>query len=234
MSNARIVYKVLALLLGYGLIIAAFLILGGGIISNDVLTLDIIVSCLIYTVYAVASFFPLINTKDSSHKEVGMLGINMFFLTVCTVLSIGLMICGIIWQIPFTYQLLGQLAIVLIALVGRGASLQSGEKVKEIHHLEQAKKQGRDSLKTQMMMFMEEVYSSKRLDPQCVARLEKLQQETRFVTPSLAPEAQALESQFVQSVQDLRVLMYQQPLDMMQINDKIASLERTLLNRKRY
>ena len=233
MSNARIVYKVLALL-GYGLIIAAFLILGGGIISNDVLTLDIVVSCLIYTVYAVASFFPLINTKDSSHKEVGMLGINMFFLTVCTVLSIGLMICGIIWQIPFTYQLLGQLAIVLIALVGRGASLQSGEKVKEIHHLEQAKKQGRDSLKTQMMMFMEEVYSSKRLDPQCVARLEKLQQETRFVTPSLAPEAQALEYQFVQSVQDLRVLMYQQPLDMMQINDKIASLERTLLNRKRY
>ena len=46
MSNARIVYKVLALLLGYGLIIAAFLILGGGIISNDVLTLDIVVSCL--------------------------------------------------------------------------------------------------------------------------------------------------------------------------------------------
>ena len=234
MSNTRIVYKVLALLLGYCLIIADFILMAGGVVSNDVLTLDIIVSCLIYTVYAVASFFPLINTKDSSHKEVGMLGINMFFLSVCTVLSIGLMICGIIWQIPFTYQLLGQLAIVLIDLVGRGASLQSGEKVKEIHQLEQAKKQGRDSLKTQMLMFMEEVYSSKRLDPQTVGRLEKLQQETRFVTPSLSPEAQALEYQFMQSVQDLRVMMYQQPLDMMQINDKIASLERMLLNRKRY
>lgn len=228
------IYKILALLLGYGLIIAAFILLVGGLVSNDVLTLDIVVSCILYTLYALFSFFPLVNTKDSSHKEVGMLGPHMFFLTICTVLSIGLMICGIIWPIPFTYQLLGQLAVLLIALLGRSAALQSGDKVKEIHHLEQAQKQGRDSLKSQMLMFMEEVYSSKRLDAQTVERLKKIQEDTRFVTPSLAPEAQALEYQFMQSVQDLRVLMYQQPLDMVQINDKIASIERTLLNRKRY
>ena len=70
--NAKSFYNVLAILLGYGLIIASFIIFGESLDTN-IKILDIVVSCFIFTQFTQFSLFPMINFSDSAHKEVGMM-----------------------------------------------------------------------------------------------------------------------------------------------------------------
>ena len=102
--TAKRFYNILAILLGYGLIIGGFLVFGDSL-EDKVKILDIIVSCLIFTQFVQFSLFPLINFGDSSHKEVGMMGIHIYVLNFCCIVSIGIMIYGIIYHIPFKFQL---------------------------------------------------------------------------------------------------------------------------------
>ena len=93
--TAKRFYNILAILLGYGLIIGGFLVFGDSL-EDKVKILDIIVSCLIFTQFVQFSLFPLINFGDSSHKEVGMMGIHIYVLTFCCIASIVIMVSGVI------------------------------------------------------------------------------------------------------------------------------------------
>lgn len=147
--TAKRFYNILAILLGYGIIIGGFLVFGDSL-EDKVKILDIIVSCLIFTQFVQFSLFPLINFGDSSHKEVGMMGIHIYVLNFCCIVSIGIMIYGIIYHIPFKFQLMGQLVVLFILLVGRVATLHAGEKVQQIHRKEQVIMHGKLSLKSVM------------------------------------------------------------------------------------
>lgn len=231
--TAKRFYNILAILLGYGLIIGGFLVFGDSL-EDKVKILDIIVSCLIFTQFVQFSLFPLINFGDSSHKEVGMMGIHIYVLNFCCIVSIGIMIYGIIYHIPFKFQLMGQLVVLFILLVGRVATLHAGEKVQQIHRKEQVIMHGKLSLKSVMDDFMDDIAIVKDLDPIAKQKLQKIHESMRFLSPSSNSEALRFDEQFSQSVEDLKILMRNTNLNKEKILEETEHLERILSRRKKY
>lgn len=231
--TAKRFYNILAILLGYGLIIGGFLVFGESL-ENKVKILDIIVSCLIFTQFVQFTLFSLINFRDSSHKEVGMMGIHFFVLNFCCIISIGIMLYGIIYHIPFKFQLISQLVVLFILLVGRVATLHAGEKVQQIHRKEQVIMHGKLSLKSVMDDFMDDIAIVKNLNPIAKQKLQNIHESMRFLSPSSNSEALRLDEQFSQSVEDLKILMRNTNLNQEKILEEIEHLERIFSRRKKY
>lgn len=225
--TAKRFYNILAILLGYGLIIGGFLVFGESL-EDKVKILDIIVSCLIFTQFVQFSLFPLINFGDSSHKEVGMMGIHIYVLSFCCIVSIGIMLYGIIYHIPFKFQLMGQLVVLFILLVGRVATLHAGEKVQQIHRKEQVIMHGKLSLKSIMDDFMDDIATVTDLDPIVKQKLTNIHEAMRFLSPSSKSEAIRFDEQFSQSVEDLKIMMRNTNLNREKILEETEHLERTL------
>ena len=226
-------YNILAILLGYGLIIGGFLVFGESL-DNKVKILDIIVSCLIFTQFVQFSLFPLINFEESSHKEVGMMGIHLRSLNFCCLASIGIMVCGIIYHIPFKFQLMGHLVILFILIVGRVATLHSGEKVQQINRKEQVTMHGKLLLKNIMDDFMDDIATVANLDPIVKQKLTNIHESLRFLSPSSNSEAIRFDEQFSQCVEDLKILMRNTTLNKEKILEEAEHLERIFYRRKKY
>lgn len=231
--TAKRFYNILAILLGYGLIIGGFLVFGESL-EDKVKILDIIVSCLIFTQFVLFSLFPLINFGDSSHKEVGMMGIHIYVLIFCCIVSFGIMLYGIIYHIPFKFQLMGQLVVLFILIVGRVATLHAGEKVQQIHRKEQVIMHGKLSLKSIMDDFMDDIATVTDLDPIVKQKLTNIHEAMRFLSPSSKSEAIRFDEQFSQSVEDLKIMMRNTNLNREKILEETEHLERTLSRRKKY
>lgn len=231
--SAKRFYNIFAILLGYGLIIGGFLVFGESL-EDKIKILDIIVSCLIFTQFVQFSLFPLINFGDSSHKEVGMMGIHIYVLIFCCIASIGIMVYGIIYHIPFKFQLMGQLVILLILLVGRVATLHAGENVQQIHHKEQVIMRGKLSLKSIMDDFMDDIAIVRDLDPIAKQKLQNIHESMRFLSPSSNTEALKFDEQFSQSVENLKILMRNTNLNKEKILEETEHLDRILSRRKKY
>lgn len=231
--TAKKLYNILAILLGYGLIIGGFLVFGKSL-EDKVKILDIIVFCLLFTQFVQFSLFPLINVGESSHKEVGMMGIHIYVLTFCCIASIVIMVSGVIYHIPFKFQLMGQLMILFILIVGRVATLHAGEKVQQIHHDEQAIMSGKLSLKGIMDDFMDDIATVRDLDPIAKQKLVNIHESMRFLSPSSKSEAIRFDEQFSQSIEDLKIMLRNINLNREKILEETEHLERILSRRKKY
>ena len=232
MSVKRI-YNISAILLGYGLIIGGFVVFGESI-EDNVKILDIIVSCLIFTQFVQFTIFRLVNLIKSAHKEVGMMGIHFATLNICSTLSVGLMTYGIVYSLSFKLQLIGQLAILFILLIGRVATLHSGEKVQQIYEKEQNLMSEKISLRGKMDDFMDELACVKDLDNMQLNRINNIRESIRFITPSANNEAKNYDNQFIQTLCDLNVLMRNVTLNKEKIIVEIDRLERIVSRRKQY
>lgn len=231
--NIKKVYSILALLLGYGLIIGGFVIFGAAL-DDKVRVLDIIAACLIFTQFVLFSVFPLVNLNDSSHKEVGMLGIHISSVNLCCILSLAIIVFGILLDIPFIFQLFGQLGVLFFLLLGRIATLRAGEKVAQIHTKETRTLAGKKTLRMAMDDFMDSLATEKNIDEADKKRLEAIHESLRYLSPSANPEAMTYDEKFLQTLGDLTVMMRDSYHNKARITEEIGVLERTLLRRKQY
>ena len=229
--DAKTLYKILALLLGLGLIIGGFCLFGQSL-ENKILILDIIVSILVYMQLTQFAIYPLIDLNRAAHKEVGMMGIYFYVLSIYCILAIGLMLFGIVYAIPFKFQLMGQIFFVFLALLGRVATLHSGEKVEHIYGKERQMMETRRVLRTEMDNFMDELSSWESPEGMGVQKLYDIQEELKFLSPSANAEAKQYERDFCQIIEELKVLIRNADLNKERIKGKIDHLERTLSKRK--
>lgn len=229
--NAKTFYKILALLLGLGLIIGSFCLFGQSL-GNKILILDIIVSILVYIQLVQFAIYPLIDLNRAAHKEVGMMGIYFYVLSAYCILAIGLMFFGIVYTIPFQIQLMGQIFLAFLALLGRVATLHAGEKVEHIHEKERQMVETRRALRTEMDNFMDELSSWESPEGIGVQKLYDIQEELKFLSPSANAEAKQYERDFCQIIEELKVLIRNADLNKERIKGKIDHLERILSKRK--
>lgn len=231
--NAKRFYSILAALLVYGLIIGGFIVFGESL-DNKVKVLDVIVSCMIATQFVEYAIFPLVNLNNSAHKEIGMMGIHMASLNMCCTLSLALMIAGIAYDVPFKYQLIGQLAILLILILGRIAILHSGEKVEQIHKKETHTLAGKQSLRRSMDDLMDQVQLAKDVEEAERTRLTKIHESLRYITPSAHEEACHFDQQILQSLDNISVMVHDAKVNKHRIGEEIDRLEIFLARRKNY
>ena len=90
MTPKKIV-SILLILLGEAIIIFCFLHFGIRL-QTEVLVLNIIVSTIIYCLVFVDFFFPWVNLKDKSQKQIGSIGLRWFFAFFYLILALLFMV----------------------------------------------------------------------------------------------------------------------------------------------
>lgn len=227
-------YNLLAILLGYGLIIGGFVVLNHDTLATKVLTLDIVVACVLFTQVVQWIVFPMIRLDRTHHREVGMMGIHYAVVALYALLSIGIMIYGAIAAWSFSVQLIAQLGALLLLLVGRASTLHAGEKVVAVGNREARTEEGKQTLIAAMDGLIDFTSGMETLPQPLPDRLAKMREELRYVTPSIAPEARTLDRQFCETTEDLKVLMRQAPINESALMKKTDQLQNLLLKRKQF
>ena len=231
--NAKTIYKILAHLLGYGLIIGGFIIFGDAI-ETKTRVMDIIISCLIYTQLVEFTIFPMVNLGQKAHKEVGMMGLHYSSIYLYSVLAIGIMVAGVCLDLQFKYQLMMQLVALFVLLIGRAVTLHTGDRVQRIHDKEQGGVESKDQIISAMEDFMDRVGDTTDLNPSVLQSLQSIKESLRFLTPSSSAEAKALESSFCQKLADIEVLLRNTSLNAEQISSEVRHLQQILNKRKKF
>ena len=231
--NAKTIYKILAHLLGYGLIIGGFIIFGDAI-ETKTRVMDIIISCLIYTQLVEFTIFPMVNLGQKAHKEVGMMGLHYSAIYLYSVLAIGIMVAGVCLDLQFKYQLMMQLVALFVLLIGRAVTLHTGDRVQRIHDKEQGGVESKDQIISAMEDFMDRVGDTTDLNPSALQSLQSIKESLRFLTPSSSAEAKALESSFCQKLADIEVLLRNTSLNAEQISSEVRHLQQILNKRKKF
>lgn len=88
------------------------------------------------------------------------------------------------------------------------------------------------SLRYAMDNFMDESTRVIGLDESDRKRLANIHESMRFITPSANPEAIRFDNQFIQTLEDLTVLMRNVTFNKTKITEQINQLERILSRRK--
>lgn len=223
----KIFYKALAILLGYGIIIAGFVLFGASL-DDDVRILDIVVSCIVFTQLVEFFFFPLIDISKKAHKEVGMMGIHFTSINTYFVAVAAIMAAGIYWDLSFKLQLLLQLGALLLLVLGRVATLHAGDKVEQVYQNEQILMDGKQMLKNAMAELMDKVAETDGLVPELKDRLTEVQESVRFVSPSASAEARNLIAQFTSTTANIAVMLRDLKLNAPQLEQEIGRLERIM------
>lgn len=231
--SAKQVYRLVALLLGYAIIIGAF-ILWCGFLPSDVMILDMVMLCVIFSVFAEVFFLPMVNLGNKSHKEVGMMGVRYWCLFLFAMVSIGVMVLGAVYHFSFLSQLIGQLVAVFILLMGKVSALHLGEKVERRYHEEKILLQNKETLSLQIESLVDRIRKTRNADPSFIQRAGALADELRYVTPSVNAGALALEEEWGRVIQTISTMLNDYEANKDSIEEKLADLEIILKKRKNY
>lgn len=231
MNDIYKIYRIIATVLGAGLIIGIFLLFGEPL-DGGVLTLDIIASLIVYLHVVHFFFFPLIDLRKQVHKEAGMLGIHFVAAGGCCTLSILTIVAGIILDLPFLLQLIIQLVLLFLLIVARVATLLSGKKIEGIHAEEKRIMDAKGTLTRSLDDFLDNEPGLKSLNAQELKTLLDLKDALRYLAPSSNAEAKQAESQFTLLLNDLRVMLRNPALNGEKISECVSNLQKTYDRRR--
>ena len=230
--NAKNVYITLAVLIGLGMIIGGFVVFGAAL-PTDIRVMDIIVSCMVYFQVCELFFFPMVDMRSGAKKEVGMMGIHYTVIKIYAVLALAVLVAGIVSDLSFKVQLFGQLIAFVLLLVGRFATLLSGEHVEKVYIDETAKTEAKATLRRHFEQI-DNMAATTDLDAATTQRLSDLVEEMRYVTPSDNPEAIALDERLHDSLDDIASLLRDTRANADAITREIDGIVRTLNRRKKF
>lgn len=226
-------YHLLALLLGYVVLVGAFIIWGGQV-PKDVMILDVVMSCVIYTVFAETTFFPMLNLRHKSHKEVGMMGLHYSSIILFAIVSVIVMAVGITYRFSFFSQLIGQLIALFVLFVWRTATLHSGEKIEQIYKEEQTLIQNKDKLSLQMERLVDIMRTTANIDPLVAERIGVINEELRFISPSNQQQALILEEELIGKIRVMSIMFKDYEANKENIDMEVEQLGYILEKRKKY
>jgi|WetSurMetagenome_2_1015567.scaffolds.fasta_scaffold00598_12 hypothetical protein len=230
--NAKRIISVLLLLAGEVLIIFCFLHFGKNF-DKKVLTLDIIISSIIYLLCFIDMLFPLINLKDKSQKVIGSIGLRWFFIFFYMLIAIAAMIIftkTIPLEITSLYLIHGILFFLLC--VGLYFALQASQKVNEVFQHETQIRGRVEEMRKATKEVMLKLDRVKDIRSDVTKRVTVLYENLRFITPSDNRSAYELETDYLNEIKSVKDCLFEIPYNYDKIFENIENCERTYKERK--
>ena len=130
--NTKQILSWLLLLFGEAIIVAAFLLFRGGAADN-VFVMNIIVTSIVYLLIFFGFRIPWDDTRDKSGRRIGALGISWFATGWYAIFAVAAMVCGKVFLLAFTIQLIIHCSLLFLLLLGLLLSRHAADKVREVH-----------------------------------------------------------------------------------------------------
>ncbi len=178
------------------------------------------------------SLFPWINLKDKSNRRVGQLGLRALGLTLYIIGAIlAVVLCNVIWTLSFELQLMIQVILFFFYLVLLIWTASVGERTAAVYREEQHKTQQLNDIKQIGQQLLVVLPSAQELPAAQAARIQRLAENLRYVSPSESPEAHALENEFT-SVARRLIQAIQNPALHTTIEEELSRAENLYQQRK--
>jgi len=230
--NIKKIFSLLLVIFGEVLLILCFLHFGRNV-QSEILTLNIVVSSLIYCILFVDIILPWVDFKDKSQKTIGSLGLRWFFTFFYILLAIGAMVVfNSVKPIHFTNQIIIQGILFFFLLLGFFMAFSTSDKVKEVYVEEKQNRDRVDEMKKATKEAQLKIDQMKNIPIDIVNKLNELQENLRFLSPCNNSNACELEAKFVEEMRALNGCFFDIPLNIEKINDNIQNCNRTLKERK--
>jgi hypothetical protein len=229
----KAIFSWLLLLFGETIIITAFILFRGNT-PNDIFILNIVVSSLIYMLFFCTYRAPWIDLSDETQQQVGALGINWFTTWLYAVFAIAAMLlANLQLQLGFTIQLIIHCILLFILLWGLLFGQHSADKVKEVYEEQKANRSGIIEMKKAVDRLKDRINETAELpDDNFIQRINTLEENLRFISPSKNSEAHKLEDSFVETVDAIRLALTGDSFNTEQIESNLKTCERLYQKRK--
>jgi hypothetical protein len=222
----------ISLLLGETLIIAGFILFGSNLTEN-ILVLNIVVSSVIYGLFFVDILVPWIDLNDKSQQKVGSIGVRWLFTWLYAVCAIAAMvISNTELHLIFSTQLIVHGVLIFLLLLGFVAAIHSSDKVKEVYEQETALRNGINEMKAAMRNLKNNANDLPEFPPNFQNRINTLEENLRFISPSNNHEAYNLEHSFVEIVNETGIAISNFSMNEERIESNLKKLERIYQDRK--
>lgn len=230
--NAKKIFSLLLVIFGEALLILSFLHFGRNV-QTEILTLNIVVSSIIYCLLFIDIIVPWVNFKDKSQKTIGSIGLRWFFTFFYTLLAVGAMVVfNSVKPIHFSNQIIIQGILFFFLLLGYFMAFSSSDKVREVYVEEKQNRDRVDEMKKATKEIQLKIDQMKNIPTDIVNKLNDLQENLRFLSPCNNSNAYELEAKFVEDMRALNGCFFDIPLNLEKINDNIQNCNRTLKERK--
>jgi hypothetical protein len=231
MSTKKILSWI-ALLGGEAIIIAGFILFKGSLMNN-IFVLNIVVSSLIYGLFFIDVLVPWIDLRDKSQKKVGVLGLRWFFTWFYALLAIAAMfVCNLAYESSFALQIIIHCALVFLLLLGFVSALHSSDKVQRVYQQETFNRNGIIEMKKSVANLKDKMYDLSDLPESFTGRINSLEENLRFISPTENAEAYNLEQQFITAINDIAFAVSNFSMNEERIESNLKKAEHIYQNRK--
>lgn len=231
MKNKHL-FSALLIFAGEALIITSWIFFGSSL-NSSVLTLNIVVSSIIYSLFFIDALLPMLDFKEKSQKIVGSLGIRWFFTSIYNVIAIGAMVVFLfIKPIDFNGQILIHAIILFALLIGWYSASTSSDKVEEIFLDEGLRINRLVEIRKSIEKLQFKLFQLKNIPPAIISGITDLHEELRFISPCNNPESIELEANLLKEIKAFDDSLFEIAPDYDRILERIALCQRICHTRK--
>lgn len=202
-------------------------------VAPSVMWLDCCVVSLNYWLWMATIFTPPVNLNDPSGKQVAALGLRWQGSFIYSILSLGFIIFGLILSVGLKWQLIAQCFFIFLLLIVMYTVQGINSKTKSVHDNEGVQLSGKKSVNQALSRVVMEG-EVKHIPADILDRLKKLNAECRYLAPSSAPQATALDLKITDCCMDLEHAFCDLDLNKDRIADLMHRLELSFSARRQY
>lgn len=232
MKKRTILAAVALLILEFVIVYAILLIPESVNMPMNVRILDMVVLSIILWMISYDLFKPIINVDAKNPPEVGSLGIRWVGQIIYAVSAIAFAVVGVIFEIAFIYQLLGQLVLLAALLMVYFFAVYASDAVKKVAKKEETILKGRDQMRIALNQIQDEVAINPSLPEYFRADINELEEKLRYISPSDSDEAATYEKQFADIAGRVCIALSNFSMNEENIKQDVLRMKRAVENRK--
>lgn len=197
-----------------------------------IVTVNIVVTSIIFLAYMLNLLWPGYNFSDRSHKTFAGLGISGISILLYTIAAIALMIemNGILPQ-SFSTQLIVHAVLIFLPGLAIFFSLTATDKAAAVYQ-EQAYQKASLEIARRLAGSIGEKSQRTSLPPPVKDRLTKISADLRYVSPAGTANAAQLEDQLLGKLEQLDAILSLPAPDEQKINELVLDFESLYRQRK--
>lgn len=212
------------------MLIACFFLWRKETTSDEIFYLRLAVSSLVYCIFFLDLFGKWINPKDPSQKAVGSLGIKWIVVGIyCVIAILALLLFS---GASFKLQLIIQLFILLLLVLGFVAVHSVSDKVSDVYHEQKAAKSGIEKMKKAMTSIHDRLIECPDVPHDYRSKLAEIQDSLRYISPADNAEAAEFEERFVEVAKGIEAGLSAFSMNQERLNIELQKLERLYQQRK--
>jgi hypothetical protein len=230
--NSKNLFSLIVAVFGEILIISCFLHFGKNT-APEILTVNITVASIAYFLLFFDFIFPWVNLKDKSQKQIGSIGLRWVFVFFYLVSVIGTFIFfNLIFPVSFFNLVLIHALLLFMLMIGLLLAFSSSDKVNEVYEEQKQNRARIDEMKRELKELQIKLDNLKNVPDEIITRINELNDNLRYLSPSNNDEALFLENKFVTEVRTLSSCFSDSTLNLELILKNIKNCERIFKERK--